>query len=66
MSHGDFDVVTGPSMPQRRAPSPSQPSGYSDSAAEPPAPRPTPAGGPGETKKSGYERGPSCVGGRGR
>jgi len=41
MSHSDFDVVTGPSMAQRRAPAPEQSDKSSDSAsrpaAEPPA-----------------------------
>ena len=45
MSQTDFDVVTGPSMAQRRAPVPERSEGSSDPAygtdAEP-APQPTP------------------------
>jgi hypothetical protein len=41
MSHSDFDVVTGPSMAQRRAPVPEQSNKSSD--PEPPA-QPDPAG----------------------
>ena len=47
MSHSDFDVVTGPSMAQRRAPVPEQSNRSSDPAydtgAEPPA-QPAPPG----------------------
>jgi hypothetical protein len=46
MSHSDFDVVTGPSMAQRRAPAPEQSNKSSDPAsgdgAEPSA-QPEPA-----------------------
>jgi len=46
MSHSDFDVVTGPSMAQRRAPAPEQSNRSSDppsgTGAEP-APQPEPA-----------------------
>ena len=35
MSHSDFDVVTGPSMAQRRAPAPEQSDKSSDSASRP-------------------------------
>jgi hypothetical protein len=47
MSHSDFDVVTGPSMAQRRAPVPEQSSKSSDSPSTPGAespPQPEPAG----------------------
>ena len=35
MSRSDFDVVTGPSMAQRRAPVPEQSNKSSDSASDP-------------------------------
>jgi hypothetical protein len=43
MSHSDFDVVTGPSMAQRRAPAPEQSDNSSDPASgtgAQPAPQP--------------------------
>ena len=45
MSHSDFDVVTGPSMVQRRAPVPKQSNKSSDAASGPgPEDRSTRAG----------------------
>ena len=47
MSHSDFDVVTGPSMAQRRPPGPEQSNKFSDPASGPgaePPPQPEPAG----------------------
>jgi hypothetical protein len=46
MFHSDFDVVTGPSMAQRRAPAPGQSnnsSGPASGAGAEPAPQPEPA-----------------------
>jgi hypothetical protein len=43
MSHSDFDVITGPSMPQRPAPALSQSGRSSDDKSQPGAPPPTPA-----------------------
>ena len=37
MSHSDFDVVTGPSMAQRRAPALEKSNGFSGADAEPAA-----------------------------
>jgi hypothetical protein len=48
MSHADFDVVTGPSMPQRRAPPPRQSRGSLENKSNPTAPLPTPAATPGD------------------
>lgn len=38
MSHADFDVVTGPSMPRRPAPQPQRPNRPADSPPPPAAP----------------------------
>jgi len=44
MSHADFDVVTGPSMPNR--PPPRQPNGSREATAERGAPPPRPTDAP--------------------
>jgi hypothetical protein len=41
-SHTDFDVVTGPSMPQRPVPLPQRPSRSAETATEPVALPPAP------------------------
>jgi hypothetical protein len=51
MAQADFDVVTGPSMPQRRVRLPQQPSGSSDQARRPEALRPMPADGPADPEE---------------
>ena len=43
MSHSDFDVITGPSMPQRRSPSPPQLGRSANDKSPPGAPLATPA-----------------------
>jgi len=42
MSHSDFDVITGPSMPQRPAPEPRQSVRSANDKSQPGAPLPTP------------------------
>jgi hypothetical protein len=43
MSHSDFDVITGPSMPQRPAPEPRQSVRSANDKSQPGAPPQTPA-----------------------
>ena len=43
MSRSDFDVVTGPSMPQRPAPALPQSGRWANDKSQPGAPPPTPA-----------------------
>jgi hypothetical protein len=52
MSHSDFDVVTGPSIPPRPVPPQQRPSPPSEAAAEPVVPNPTPI----DTRHNGEER----------
>lgn len=52
MPHSDFDVVTGPSMPQRPTLPQQRPSPPSETAAEPAVPKPTPI----DTRHNGEER----------
>ena len=52
MSHADFDVVTGPSMPQRQLPlRQDRPSGSSDATTEPAAQPPSPAAPPSDAEE---------------
>lgn len=61
MSHSDFDVVTGPSMPQQRPSPPSEP------VAEPVRPNSTPIDAPDHredltiAKRSGADRGSGAL-----
>ena len=57
MSHSDFDVVTGPSMPQLRTPAPQAepPRRLPEPSAKPPAPAPTPRSGAREVEVSGRQ-----------
>ena len=53
MSHSDFDVVTGPSMPQRRSPSPPQSGRSANDKSQPGAPPPTPVATSDDTERKG-------------
>jgi hypothetical protein len=55
MPHSDFDVVTGPSMPQLRTPAPQAepPRRSPGPSAKPPAPAPTPPSGAREVEVRG-------------
>ena len=53
MSHSDFDVITGPSMPQRRSPPPPQSDRSANDKSQPGAPLPTPVATSDDTERKG-------------
>jgi hypothetical protein len=53
MSHSDFDVITGPSMPQRQSPEPRQSGRSANDKSQPGAPPPTPAATSDDTERKG-------------